>query len=88
MSIHFQGNPQTTVMSCYSRTNVSDEQDTERFYTDLTYFIRHIPKQYILIIGGGFNAHLGKDDVYKYSLHRTTNRNGNMLHIFQTIYYD
>ena len=82
MAIHFQRNPHTNVMSCYSPTNMSDEQDTERFYTDLTYFIRHIPKHNVLIIGGDFNAHLGKYDRYKYSLHRTTNRNGNMLNNF------
>ena len=82
MAIHFQGNQQTTVMLCYSPTNVSYEHDTERFYTDLTYFIRHIPKNNVLIIGGDFNAQLGKYDGYEYSLHRTTNRNGNMLHNF------
>ena len=83
MAIHFQVNPQTTVISCYSPTNVSDKQDTEIFYTDLTYCIRHIPKHNVLINGGDFNAHLGKDDGYKYSLHRTTNRNGKMLHNFR-----
>ena len=82
MAIHIQGNPKTTLISCYSPTNVSDEQDTERFYNDLTYFIRHIPKYNVLIIGGDFNAHLGKYDDNKYSLHRTTNRNVNMLHSF------
>ena len=82
MIIHFQGNPKTIVISSYIPTNVSDEHDTERFYTDLTYFIRHIPKHNILIIGGHFNAHLGKEYGYKYSLHRTTNSNSNMLHNF------
>ena len=50
MVVHFQGNPHITVMSCYSQTNVSDKQDTERFYTDITYFIRYIPKHNVLII--------------------------------------
>ena len=61
---------------------MSDEQDTMRFYTDITYFIIHIPKHNVIIIGGNLNAHLVKDDGYKYSQNRTTNRNGNMLHNF------
>ena len=79
MAIHFEGNPMTTVISSYSPTNVTDEQEVELFYTDLTAFTRNIPKHNVLIIGGDFNAHLGYDDGHKYSLHRETNRNGNML---------
>ena len=30
------GNPRTTVISCYSPTNVSDEIEVERFYVNLT----------------------------------------------------
>ena len=29
MIINFHGNPQTTVISCYNPTNVSDEKDTK-----------------------------------------------------------
>ena len=36
MTATFQGNPQTTIITCYSPTNVSDETETERFYTDLS----------------------------------------------------
>ena len=32
-----------------------------------------------IIIGGDFNAQLGKTDGFKYSYHKTTNRNGTML---------
>ena len=32
-----------------------------------------------MLIGGDFNAHLGKENGYQYSFHITTNRNGNML---------
>ena len=45
-------------------------------------FYTNLPRSPLLIIDGDFNDHLGKDDGYKYSLHRTTNRNGNMLHNF------
>ena len=36
MIVNFQGNPQTSVISCYSPTNISDEQETEIFYIKLT----------------------------------------------------
>ena len=39
----------------------------------------HIPKHSVLVIGGDFNAHLGKENGYKYYFHITKNRNGNML---------
>ena len=52
MIMNFHRNPHTTVMSYYSLTNVSDEQDTDRFYTDLTSLTRHIPKYNLLIIEG------------------------------------
>ena len=40
MVIRFRGNPQTTVISCYSPTNVSIETDAERLYSDLSSLIR------------------------------------------------
>ena len=66
--IHFQGNPQTTVITCYSPTNVSEGTEVDTFYTQLTDTIREIPKHNFLIIGGDFNAHLGQDN----SLHIIT----------------
>ena len=33
MIVNFQGNPQTSVISCYSPINISNEQETEIFYT-------------------------------------------------------
>ena len=57
--MNFHGNPQTTFISCYSPTNISDEQDTERFYIDLISLTRQIPQHYVLIIGGDFNAQIG-----------------------------
>ena len=35
MIVDFQGNPQMSVISCYSPTNISDKQETEIFYTKL-----------------------------------------------------
>ena len=81
MTATFQGNPQTTIITCYSPTNVSDETETERFYADLSSLTRQIPKHNVLIISGDFNAQLGQNDNgnFPYSLHQNTNRNGNML---------
>ena len=56
MIVNFQGNPQMSVISCYSPTNINDDQETEIFYTKLTYLTRHIPKHNVLIIEGDLNA--------------------------------
>ena len=60
MIVNLQGNPRTTVISCYSPTNVSDENETANFYTELSALTRSIPRHNILIIEGDFNAHLGQ----------------------------
>ena len=62
MTATFQGNPQTTIITCYSPTNVSDETETERFYAYLSSLNRQIPKHNILIISGDFNAQIGQND--------------------------
>ena len=58
MIAHFQGNPHTSVISCYSPTNISDDQEIELFYTRLTSLIRQIQKHNVLITGGDLNAHI------------------------------
>ena len=73
------GNPRTTVISCCSPTNVSDEIEVERFYVNQTSVTRQIPKHNFVVIDGDFNAHLGQPDGFKYSYHDQTNRNGVML---------
>ena len=78
----FNGNPQTTVISCYSPTNVSNEDEVESFYHELSSLTRQVPKHNILILGGDFNAHLGQADSFKYAYHLQTNRNGEMLKDF------
>ena len=81
MTATFQGNPQTTIITCYSPTNVNDETETERLYADLSSLTRQILKHNVLIISGDCNAQLGQNDNgnFPYSLHQNTNRNGNML---------
>ena len=78
----FNGNPQTTVISCYSPTNVSNEVEVERFYQELSSVTRQVPKHNILILGGDFNAHLGQEDCFTFAYHLQTNRNGSMLKDF------
>ena len=78
----FNGNPHTTVISCYSPTNVCDEQEVDDFYNDLSSLVRTVPKHNVLILGGDLNAQLGKNEYHKHAYHDETNRNGEHLHHF------
>ena len=54
-------NPQTTVISCYSPTNVSDESYVVSSYKEWTAAVtRHVPRHNVLVVGGDFNAHLDR----------------------------
>ena len=75
----FNGNPRATIISCYSPTNVSEENEIVTFYDELSSLVRSIPKHNMLVIGGDMNAQIGKNGNNKYSLHNTTNRNGQHL---------
>ncbi len=70
------GNPRATIISCYSPTNVSEETELVTFYDELYSLVRSIPKHNVLVIGGDMNAQIGKNINNKYSLHNTSNRNG------------
>ena len=75
----FNGNPKATIISCYSPTNVSEENEIVTFYEDLSSLVRSIPKHNLLVIGGDMNAQIGKNRNNKYSLHNASNRNGQQL---------
>ena len=75
----FNGNPRVTIVSCYSPTNVSEENEIVTFYDELSSLVRSIPKHNMLVIGGDMNAQIGKNENNKYSLHNTSNRNGQHL---------
>ena len=75
----FNGNPRATIISCYSPTNVSEETELVTFYDELSSLVRKIPKHNMLVIGGDMNAQIGKNGNNKYSLHNTSNRNGQHL---------
>ena len=79
MAATFNGNPKATIISCYSPTNVSEETELVTFYGELSSLVRSIPKHNLLVIGGDMNAHIGKHRNKKYSLHNTSNRNGQHL---------
>ena len=82
ITANFNGNPITTVVSCYSPTNVSDEDDVSEFYNNMSSFTRYVPKHNVLIIAGDFNAYLGIDHDNKFAYHTETNRNGYLLDHF------
>lgn len=76
----FNGNPKCTVISCYSPTNCSPEDEVSNFYDELSSLTRQVPKHNILIVGGDFNAKLGQETGYLHSFHKCSNRNGLLLH--------
>ena len=84
----FAGNPVTTVIACYSPTNVSPEEEVAEFYSDLSEVISEIPPHNQVYICGDFNAKLGSDNV-RNCFHEETNRNGeylfNMLETFDLV---
>ena len=79
MAATFNGNPRATIISCYSPTNVSEETELVTFYDELSSLVRSILKHNVLVIGGDRNAQIGKNRNNKYSLHNTSNRNGQHL---------
>ena len=67
----FNGNPNTTIIFCYSPTNESDETDLISFYNQLSSLTHSIPKYNILIVG--------KYENNKFCLHNSSNKNGEHL---------
>ena len=79
MITSFYGNPSTTIISCYSPSNVSEETDLIAFYNELSSLVCSILKHNIHIIGGDMNAQIGKKVNHKFSLHNLSKRNGEHL---------
>ena len=75
----FNGNPSSTIISCYSPTNVSEETDLIAFFDELSSLVRSIPKHNVLVIGGDMNAQIDKNVNHKFSSHNSSNRNGQHL---------
>ena len=79
METLFNGNPSTTIISCYSPTNDSDNTDLIALYNELFSLVCSIMKHNILIISGNMKAQIGKNVNNKCSLHNSSNRNGEHL---------
>ena len=75
----FNGNPRTSVISCYSPINVSEETELIAFYNELSSLVHSIPKNNVLVICGDMNAQIGKNGNHKFSQHNLSNRNGQHL---------
>ena len=73
MIASYNGNPSTTIMSCNSPTNTSDETNLITFYNELSSLVRSPPPQHN--VGGDINAQIGKDENNKFCLHNSSNRN-------------
>ena len=82
MAATFNGNPRATIISCYSPTNVSEENELVIFYDELSSLVRSIPKHNMLVISGDMNTQIGKNGNNKYSLHNTSNRKWATYNIF------
>ena len=79
MGATFNGNPRARIISCYSPTNVNEETELIAFYDELSSLVRSIPKHNVLVICGNMNAQIGKNGNHKFSLHNSSNRNGQHL---------
>ena len=79
MAAAFNSNPRATNILCYSPTNVSEETKLVAFYDELSSLVRSIPKHNVLVISGDMNAQIWKHGNNEYSLHNTSNRNGQHL---------
>ena len=54
----FNGNPCTTIVTCYNSNNASDKIDIITFYKELFSLVWHIPKHNLLIISEDMNAYI------------------------------
>ena len=75
----FNGNPRAIIISCYSPTNISEETELIAFYDELSSLVCRILKHNVCVIGGDMNAQIYKNINYKFSLHNSSNRNGQHL---------
>ena len=75
----FNGNPEITVVSCYSPTNTAENEEVEEFYCDLAELIKSIPKHNFTLIGGDMNVQIGKIDAKGSSYHEQTNQNDSIF---------
>ena len=75
----FNDNSSAIIISCYSPIYVSEEMDLIALYNEVSSLVRNIMKHSVLVIGGHMNAQTGKNAINKFSLHNSSNRNGEHL---------
>ncbi|XP_013175481.1 PREDICTED: uncharacterized protein LOC106123612 [Papilio xuthus] len=76
-----------TIVNVHAPTEETDDEQKERFYTELEDLCTMIPKGDIKMIVGDFNAKLGREQTFlptigNHSLHENTNDNGMRLITF------
>ena len=78
----FNGNPKCTVILTYSPVNVTSEDATKEYYSELTTLIHQVPKHNVLLLCGDMNVQVGPVS-RKHHYHQTNNRNVELLSQFQ-----
>ena len=76
----FNGNPSATIISCYSLTKVSEETDLIAFYNELSSLVCSISKQRSHY---QWRHECPKNINHKFTLHNSSNRNGEHLTDFK-----
>ena len=79
MGVTLNSSPSWTIISCHSPTNARDETDLITFNNEPSSLVRSISKHNVLIIGWDMNARIGKNENNKFSLHNSSNKNGEHL---------
>ena len=69
------GYPKCTIISTYSRTNVTNEDTIQGHYSELTTLIHLVPKHSVLLLCRDMNAQISG----KHHYHQTNNRNSKLL---------
>ena len=72
----FNINPCTTIISCDSLTNASDEKDILTFSNELSSLVRLTPDYNVPNIDEDMNGQIDKDENNKFCLHNLPNKNG------------
>lgn len=81
LTVSFDGNPRLTVITVYSPTEASTDEDAESFHNTVRQAIADVPAHNLLLLVGDMNARLGKSsmDDRGWYFHDRTNRNGELL---------
>ena len=80
MTATVSGNPQVTIICCYSQTNANSKEIKQEFYDSLATITGNVLTHKITIISGDMNTKLGLEHSMQYSVFNDeTNSNGYKL---------